>query len=315
MGNKNRVIMKLIKEKNKKLGFTLIEMSIVLLIISTLIIVIAGSSQILATVRISNARSLTKASPVSGMSNLVIWYESTMEDSFLEDDVTSERISVWNNLSPLEQNIHRATQETFDNQPNYTTNTINNLPAVSFGKDFLLDPGKFLTFDGNFLANSDYTVAVVERRRRRSVSNYFIAGSSGDANQNLSLGYKNDTEVHFSQQSNNYIVPVPDFSETSLIPRIHIFRFSSVLGKNYYFYQNGGNLNGDNPKTLIIDEAASETQGLTAAAGQTIGQYLGGAAYYQGDIGEIIIFNKYINDNDRENVELYLSKKWGIDLN
>jgi hypothetical protein len=244
------------------------------------------------------------------MSNLVIWYESTMEDSFLEDDVISERISVWNNLSPLEQNIHRATQGVLGNQPTYSAGAINSLPAVSF--NFFSQ--QHLNFDGSFLANSDYTVAVVERRRRGSISNYFIAGNSATANESLSLGYKNPSQIHFSQQSNNYIIPVTTYSSSNLVPRIHIFRFSSTIGKNYFCYQNGGILNGSNPQTLNEDGAPNQMQGLSAANSQTIGRYLI-TGYYQGDIGEIIIFDKYINDGDRENLEIYLSKKWGIDLN
>jgi hypothetical protein len=34
--------------------------------------------------------------------------------------------------------------------------------------------------------------------------------------------------------------------------------------------------------------------------------------YYYGYISEVIIFNKYIKDSERQNIERYLGQKWGI---
>jgi hypothetical protein len=74
-----------------------------------------------------------------------------------------------------------------------------------------------------------------------------------------------------------------------------------------------GSCNGDNPQAFIVLGSANQCQGLVSYNNAQIGKYSENP--YKGDIGEIIIFNKYINDDERRNVEIYLSKKWGIELN
>jgi len=37
-------------------------------------------------------------------------------------------------------------------------------------------------------------------------------------------------------------------------------------------------------------------------------------ALYQGDLGEIIIYNRALSDFERQQIEQYLSKKWAIKL-
>jgi prepilin-type N-terminal cleavage/methylation domain-containing protein len=299
----------------KKLGFSLLEISITSLIVAVLLALVFEGSQIVEQSRITTARSLTKSSPIAGMSDLVVWYESTMAESFDDENLVSGyEVDTWHNINPAKKSSPTPNDAAVGgaNSPTYITNTINNLPAVSFDNAL----SQYFTFDGTSLANSDYTVIVVEQRRKGGISNYFISGNSNVANQNLSLGYKIPTQIHFAQFSNNYVITVPNFSASLTIPRIHIFRFSSNASpcKEYHSYQNGGIINGSNPQTLTSDGSTDMCQGLIAYNSATIGAF-SNTNFYKGDIGEIIIFNKYINDDERRSVELYLSKKWGIDLN
>ena len=147
-------------------------------------------------------------------------------------------------------------------------------------------------------------MVVVEQRSNDASINYFISGDNpSGTNTLLMLGYKFNNTITFGQFSNNYQFTVSSFSSPK--PKIHIFRFSSSLGKNYY-------LNGiaQTPSSVA---GASPTQGLTSYTNAQIGDYLG-VNYYAGYIGEIIIFNKYINDTERQDIESYLSKKWSINL-
>jgi hypothetical protein len=274
---------------------------------------------------ISSARSLTKKSPIQGMSNLVVWYESTMAQSFDDENIVSgSDVDIWRNINPerinstitivndvVTVNDNNAAAAGGVSSPTYSTKTINRLPTVSFDDTL----GQSFNFDGSSLVGSDYTVIFVEQRRRGGLSNYIISGNSSVDNQNLSLGYRFPAQIHFAQFTNNYTITVPNFSESFIIPRIHIFRFSSNANpcKDYHSYQNGGIINGSNPQDLDDAGTVDMCQGLTAYNNSAIGVFQGDT-FYRGDIGEIIIFNKYINDDERRGVELYLSKKWGIDL-
>lgn len=290
-------------------------------------LVIVGA-QILEKSLILSARSLTKNSPIQGMSNLVVWYESTMAQSFEDENITSgSAVGVWRNINPsdINQNITIVNDVVTVNDnnaavaggtisPTYESSTINRLPAVSFHSD----SSQFFTFDGTGISNSDYTVIVVEQRRKATL-NYFITGSSSTEDQSLLLGYEDESTIYFGQEGNIVATAIESFFANNNIPRIHIFRFNSSLTsttcKNYFCYQKDvGACGGSNPQTLADVGSADQCQGLISNIGAQIGKN-SGSNYYGGDIGEIIIFNKYINDDERRSVELYLSKKWGIVLN
>ena len=67
--------------KNLKSGFSLIELSIVVLIIGIIIAGITQASRLVRVSKLSSARTLTQSSPVAGISDLVAWWETTLEKS------------------------------------------------------------------------------------------------------------------------------------------------------------------------------------------------------------------------------------------
>ena len=87
---------------------------------------------------------------------------------------------------------------------------------------------------------------------------------------------------------------------TSPILRMHSFVFSKASGKA--IYTDGGTGTFDNLKSPLI-----------SYAGSSIGKYIG-AYYYNGHIAEIIFYTRALSNKERQEVELYLSKKWGIKI-
>ena len=67
---------------SSKKGFSLIELSIVILIIGIIIAGITQSSRLVELYRLSAARTQTQSSPVNAIDGLVVWYDSTSEESF-----------------------------------------------------------------------------------------------------------------------------------------------------------------------------------------------------------------------------------------
>ena len=74
--------MKLVKHSSKIKAFTIIEMAIVILVIGALVVGILGSSVLIKRFKISTAQSLTVSSPVNGISDSVLWLESSLDKSF-----------------------------------------------------------------------------------------------------------------------------------------------------------------------------------------------------------------------------------------
>ena len=124
------------KPTTHKLGFSLLELAFVLTIISIVIVGIAKGSKILQNAGLARAQSLTKSSPVIGMSNLVVWYESAMQNSFKGDEaIDGSSVGTWYNISPYVNQLTTTTnaaQSTPANQPTYVSSGINGLPAIKF---------------------------------------------------------------------------------------------------------------------------------------------------------------------------------------
>ena len=82
-------------------AFSLIELSIVILIIGILVAGVTQSSRLLKQMRLATIKNLTLNSPVSSIKDLAVWLESTMDQSFLDsEENTGSAISVWNDLNP-----------------------------------------------------------------------------------------------------------------------------------------------------------------------------------------------------------------------
>jgi hypothetical protein len=117
----------------------------------------------------------------------------------------------------------------------------------------------------------------------------------------LHTGYIDDVTIRFAHFGNgtNLDYTIPGYSAP--IPRMHSFRFSKTEGKSYWI--NGG---GNTPDSA--DPA--QTTALISFIGSAIGRY--NTIYYTGDIGEIIIFSRDLKNEERQAIETYLSKKYGI---
>lgn len=71
------------KRPNK--AFSLIELSIVILIIGVLIAGVTSASSVIYNSRVAAARHLTKSAPVNGIKDLVLWLETVSSESFTQD--------------------------------------------------------------------------------------------------------------------------------------------------------------------------------------------------------------------------------------
>ena len=69
--------------KNKSLAFSLIELSIVILIIGILIAGVTQGSRLVRESRVKTAQTLTQSSDVSSIKDLVLWLDATKEGRVL----------------------------------------------------------------------------------------------------------------------------------------------------------------------------------------------------------------------------------------
>jgi len=136
--------------------------------------------------------------------------------------------------------------------------------------------------------------------RGRGGFNVFLSGTSAKANEMLILGYTQlNNQIIQTHYGSDLYKNVPIY--TSPTSRMHSFVFNKASGKA--IYTNGGTGTFDNLKSPLI-----------SYAGSSIGNFFNGYSYYQGHIAEIIFYTRALTNQERQGVEAYLSKKWGIKI-
>ena len=84
-----------------KKAFSLIELSIVILIIGILVAGVTQSSRLIREFRVSTAESLTQSSPVASIKGLTFWLETSLDASFLPNEAEDGMvITQWNDINP-----------------------------------------------------------------------------------------------------------------------------------------------------------------------------------------------------------------------
>jgi type II secretory pathway pseudopilin PulG len=285
---------KYIKKINKN-AFSIIEISVVLLIISVMVAGIATGRSMITKSRLTNAKSLTQKSVINEMGNdLIAWYETSLESSFLPSEAKTDGslITVWkdSNKSAITKNDAKIGVS-----PTLVQNVFyNSIPGLRFTGT------QYLNFNGSKFAKNSYTVFVVEQRRTANSENYFIAGGTHAVNGNLVLGYGNNNIMIQAHYGNDFPTPniFAGYSPSSITPRIHTFLFNNSIGKQYTL--NGKTTYKNNP---------SQTNPLVSFTNSRIGYYIAG---YIGDLAEIIMFKRSLKTEEVEAIESYLGSKYGI---
>jgi prepilin-type N-terminal cleavage/methylation domain-containing protein len=130
--------------QNKKLGFSLIELSIVILVIGILVIGISKGSRVISEAKLKSAQSLTNSSPINTMDDLVFWLETTNPENIASGDFDASPqdfesslsegslISSWRYLIPSKADTLNVVAESDAARPTYTESGINGLPAIHF---------------------------------------------------------------------------------------------------------------------------------------------------------------------------------------
>jgi prepilin-type N-terminal cleavage/methylation domain-containing protein len=120
----------------KSRAFSLIELSIVILIIGILIAGVTQSSRLLRQAKLSTAQTLTKSSPVSGIKGLLIWLEPTLDDSFLSAEADDGAgAHQWNDINPQSSSKYYAVIDSDGDVPLYKASSgPNGLPSLYGGE-------------------------------------------------------------------------------------------------------------------------------------------------------------------------------------
>lgn len=295
-------------KKRSKLGFSLIETSIAVLVIAILIASIAKGSALIEEARIKSAKSLTQGSPVSAISGLTLWLETTSDqslqnssDSYTVEDGNS--IKNWNDINPSDIKF-TATEAT--NMPTYKFSGIGGLPTLFFDAASNGTGGDLLTIPYNPNFNSSTFTIFIVTQALQATTDWGAVIMSRDANVSDRKGYnfyKNNVNTQWefwNGTASTWYTTTTAFTINK--PFIFSLYQNSTQAR---LYQNGTLKTTTNPASTT----ANNSFNFTIGSANTSNVFM-----YDGYISEIIYFNRALSDAERKSVESYLSKKYSIGL-
>lgn len=297
-------------------AFSLIELSIVILIIGILIAGVTQGSSLILQSKLTSAAELTKNSSISSMPNLTLWLETTLDNSVTsasrnDSPDNNDAISAWNDLSlqiTLDKKV-AVSQSTDAKRPTYISNGIGGLPSLYFDgtNDFLRTESGGNTTIG--AGDDTYTIIAVWKYDSSATGVnrciLSIGGAVAANSQIAELYISSGNAAGFVGSGNNYM-PITIIKGA---PYISIVRANHTLssGNVSLFYNTNAASTGttNNPANLNLNNSFFEIGALENGAWDR----------FHGLISEIIIFDRNLKNSEIVGVNEYLSKKYQIKLN
>ena len=277
-------------------GFSIVEMSIVLLIIGILIAGISRGIDLYADFKIQTAQKLTINSPVSRIEGLALWLETTLEKSFQTKMVNNSEVPQWNNISPFDLNPKNAFSY-FANKPTFLENNINGLPTIQFSNSSQNCMSVENGFDNN---TENVTIFLALAMKSANVNGRIIEKWNGGGAYPYVLRPRFAFATYYGSGSHRG----PSLS-AGKIGFPYLVSARRVKLGYLSIWVNG--VKGDD----ITDNTATDT---TNTSPLYIGCRGVASAAAAGDfnVGEIIIYSRALSDVEITRVNQYLSQKWNI---
>jgi prepilin-type N-terminal cleavage/methylation domain-containing protein len=289
------------KNSTSKKAFSLIELSIVILIIGLIIAGVLGGKKLSSLSNLSKARALTNSSPVNGIEGLIIWLETTSKNSFSTIPTDKSKIPQWNDINSQSTAKYNFAQlVTPGYQPAYNESSINGLPTVKF--DRATTNHLTVSADSNSLnLTNQVTIFMVGRLNSIPAASQALLTFNQTASNRMLIIFNSSASAprfDFPHGTTGQLVSTSSVGTDNFILS---FVANSVTQA---IYLNGSSV-GSQSNNLQLSPFSTSIY---------LGSYEGGTLPADADIGEVIIFNTGLSTFERQEIEKYLSKKWGIKL-
>lgn len=274
---------------SQRSAFSLIEFSIVLVIIGILVAAVTKGSSLINSARLASARSVTSKSPVPNISGLVAWYETSLSDSLkVSETIDGQQITTWYDVSPGSVAKKKNSLIAAFGTALFKTSGINKIPSISFSGNDKLTLSAF--YQGSSAQSTIFIVASPS-----SLSGVLVDSANGQGTSTvrftstgLNINCGSGVSINFS---------IPPQAGTSYIIASYLNSNNSKAYSNDATTIAGGG---------VINVGSNSLQGLT------VGTDRNSATGFSGLISEIIIYNRPLQNQERKDVMAYLSKKYQI---
>jgi prepilin-type N-terminal cleavage/methylation domain-containing protein len=284
-------------KKHPPKAFSLIEISVVILIIGILIAGISTGVDLFYDSKLATAQSLTKSAPVQRIEGLFTWIEATSPESFTTTPKDGDSIGLIKDLGFKMDKVNFVQTGNDNLKPIYKPRNLNDLPALYFdgSNDFLVSEKSYTS---SIFSNSQVTIFAVINYLGNSVS-VFLKHETAPYRTGLEI---NNGKIRFDFPQDNYtkIVGINSIHNKNLI-------ITAIADKvNQKIYINS-TLEASNKNTTAISSSTPSQIYL--------GANTGGSLYTTNfNFGELIIYDRALTIKEMDLVTKYLSKKWGIKI-
>lgn len=173
--------------------------------------------------------------------------------------------------------------------------------AVGLRPSARFDGQQALDVDLGFLVGSDYTVIAVNGRDRAGFANFWLAGDRGVSNQSLILGYERTDLLRQSHFANDLDAVVENYAGTE-VWSLDTYTFDQRAGRA--IYHNG-----------VPSASDGSLAALTSTSGANLGHFRALPQFwFQGDLAEVIIFDRALTARERLRIETQLAERYGFVL-
>ena len=303
-------------------AFSLLELSIVFVVIGILVSGISAGIDLYQDFRLATARSLTLNSRVGRIEDLSLWVETSSDKSFTKTNPSQgEFIGEWRDINPLNNNKAKFIQNTQNYKPKYIKIGIGGIPSLEFNPLKTAENVTFLNLNNNYVdINTNNTIFIV-------FNPYLLGGmllvSSNSSNYDYRILIQSQIEgaTYPSASSKKIRYSLTNLQNTTAIEIDKDTAFSSndvmennaqIVGLKRDFNLNKYSIKLNNSvkyTTKTMEDSniinSNLTIGMLNASGSDKRQF-------SGQISEIIIFNKALSDKEYEDVESYLKIKYQI---
>jgi prepilin-type N-terminal cleavage/methylation domain-containing protein len=308
-------------------AFSLIELSIVILIVGILVAGVTQSSRLIKRMRLATAQQITASSDENSIGDMVLWLEATQDFAFATGTNSSfdfainvyadvdrpsdqDLIGRWNDKAVRNTTAKKsAIQNALARQPKYVDDGINNLPALYFDSTstaFCMHAP--VNIDRALMPN--LSIFVVYRWPSIETGQYQKLWGSDNAGWDrqailsapytgVSHGSASVTVTNFDIRNKNQI-----FSYISKVGVTNgsMAYINSSTSPTIYTESNTGTsypaltfpANNNQVNSVSLDGNCVEATNLF--------------------IGEFMVFDRALNAEERSSIEKYLSKKWSIKI-
>ena len=309
------------KNKNSKKAFSLVEISIVILIIGLLIAGISKAGDMIFDVSLKSASSLTKGAKVGRMPGLALWLETTTSESILEKErYDTNVISIWRDINPQSSSKFIFKKA---GSPTYVEKGQNNLPAVgSLSADNYFLPytsetsSTVAAYQANQIFSSGALLTIFMVLKPKAIAADLLSfcpystGANLDActtaAKYIGLGLTASGNVVFSTVGGTAAA-----AATSAITSTNSYTLKNLIVVSA-IKDATDNLklavNGVSAATAV----SSTNKLMTSSFNGTF--RVGGFNATDVEIQEIIVFASALSDADRLVVETYLGKKYNVTM-